>query len=380
MRRIVVATLFLVGGLTPALAEDCTAPCVGSKISFGLNGDSIFSASPNTLKAYSLLPEIGVDSYLLPFENFKLVSVLNFEQVIEPAVGSNSTFSGLGLYQSELYAEYTFDPVTLTVGKIAPVFSLASDVGDGVNAADLASNADTDESLGAAAAVDFDVGGYSHSLTGTAFSMDRSFLAKSWFKRRPVPKLSDGGAGNTNGISSLSLVLDGCFGAEVGACHEDGDFGYRLGARYQRHGVPTVDQVDENIIPRHELALLGALQSNFDLGEHKLRLMTEVAYIKNFESNPVDALILTGIAAYVADAWTYSAAYSTQFNSGAGPQNTARLAELAIAYTPETDPGHRLSDWSISGAYVYGVDDEKQKQHLLGLRLKLELGTAYSLR
>ncbi len=380
MRLIAVATLFLVGGLTPALAEDCTAPCVGSKITLGLNGDSIFSASPNTLKANSLLPEIESETYLLPIENFRLVSVSKLEQVIDPAPGSNSIFSGLGLYQTELYAEYSFDPVTLTVGKIAPVFSLAADVGDGINASDLAGNADMDESLGAAAVVDFDVAGYSHSLTGTAFSMDRSFLAKSWFNRRPSPKLSDGGAGNTKGISSLSLVLDGCFGADVGECHEDGDFGYRLGARYQRHGVPTADQTDEDIIPRNELALLGALQGNFSLGEHKLRLMTEAAYIKNFESNPVDALILTGIAAYVVDAWTYSASYSTQFNSGAGLKSKERLAEFAIAYQAETDPGHLLSDWSISGAYAYGVDDEKQKQHLLSLRLKLELGTSYSLR
>lgn len=380
MRRIVVATLVLFGGLTQVMAEDCTAPCIGSTISFGLNGDSIFSAQPNTLKSNSLLPEIESETYLLPFENFRLVSVSKLEQVIEPTSGSNAIFSGLGLYQSELYAEYTFDPVTLTVGKIAPVFSLASDVGDGVNAADLAGNADMDESLGGAAAVDFDVGGTSHSLTATAFSMDRSFLAKSWFKRRPIPKLSDGGAGNTKGISSLSLVLDGCFGAEVGVCHEDGDFGYRLGGRYQRHGVPTADQVDEDIIPRHELALLGALQSNFDVGGHKLRLMTEAAYIKNFESNPIDALILTGIAAYVVDTWTYSAAYSTQFNSGASPQSSERLAELAIAYNPETGIGLPSSDWSISGAYSYGVDDEKQKQHLLSLRLNLEFGSSYSLR
>ncbi len=380
MRRIVVATLVLFGGLTPALAEDCTAPCIGSTISFGLNGDSIFSARPNTLKTNSLLPEIESETYLLPFENFKLVSVSKLEQVIDPALGSNAIFSGLGLYQSELYAEYTFDPVTLKVGKIAPVFSLASDVGDGVNASELADNADKDESLGGAAAVDFEVGGYSHSLTGTAFSMDRSFLAKSYFNRRPVSKLVEGGAGNTNGISSLSLVLDGCFGADIVDCHDDGQFGYRLGARYQRHGVQTADQLDEDIIPRNELALLGALQSNFDLGGNKLRLMTEAAYIQNFESNPVDALILTGIAAYVVDAWTYSAALSRQSITGAGLPRSERLAELAIAYDAETGFGLPSSDWSITGAYTYGVNEEKQKQHLLSLRLKLDLGSSYSLR
>lgn len=375
-----VATLVLVGGLIPAMAEDCTAPCVGSKITVGLNGDSIFSASPNTLKANSLLPEIGVESYLLPFENFKLVSVVNLEQVVEPALGRNPVFSGLGLFQSELYAEYTFEPLTLTAGTIDPVFSLASEAGDGVFAADLADNADMNESLGMAATVDFNLAGYSHSLTGTAFSMDRSFLAKSWIKHRPVPKLSDGGAGNSTGISSLSLVLDGCFGAEAGDCQEDGQFGYRLGARYQRYGVQTTDQVDEDIIPRNELALLGALQSNFDLGEHELRLMTEAAYIKNFESNPVDALILTGIAAYVTDAFTYSAALSRQSITGAGLPRSERLAELAIAYDPETGLGLPSSDWSITGAYAYGVNEEKQKRHVLSLRLKLELGTSYSLR
>ncbi len=380
MRHIVFATLVLVGGMSSAMAEDCAAPCIGSKISFGLNGDSIFSASPNTLEATSLLPEIGIESYFRPLDNFKFVSVMSLDQVIDPAPGSNSVFSGLGLYQSELYAEYTFDPVTLTIGKIAPIFSLAADVGDGVNAADLAGNADMDESLGMAAAVDFDLAGYSHTLTGTLFSVDRSFLAKSYFNHRPVPTLADGGAGNARGFASTSLVLDGCMGAAVDECHEDGQFGYRLGVRYQRHGVQTEDQADEDILPQDELALLGAVQSNFDIGENKLRLMTEAAYIKNLDSNPVDALILTNVAAYVMDDWTLSAALSRQFNSSAGVRTSEKLAEFAAIYNPEADLGLPNSDWSIAAAYTFAEDEEHQKAHILSLRLNLEFGGSYALK
>lgn len=362
------------------MAEDCTAPCIGSKISFGLSGDSIFSASPGTLQSTALLPEIESESYLSLVDNFKLVSVVKLEQVIDPALGSDSMFSGLGLFQSELYAEYTFDPLTLTVGKIAPVFSLAADVGDGINGADLAGNADMDESLGMAAAVDFELAGYNHTLTGTLFSMDRSFLAKSYFNSRPVPRLADGGAGNAKGFASTSLVLDGCVGAAVGDCHEDGQLGYRLGARYQRHGVQTEDQADEDILPQDELAFLGALQSNFDIGDHKLRLMTEAAYIKNLDSDPVDALILTSIAAYVVDPWTFSAALSRQFNSSAGLTRSQRLAELAVLYRPEADLGLPNSDWSIGAAYTFAEDEENQKEHLLSLRINLEFGGSYQLQ
>lgn len=380
MRRVVLAVSVFLGGVTQAVAEDCTAPCVGSKISLGLLADSIFSATPSELEATSILPEFSAESYLLPFENFKFVSVLNLEQVIEPADGQDSTFSGLGLYQSELYGEFTFDPMTVKLGKFDLDFSLASEVGEGVNSTDLAGNADMDESLGMAAALDFDVAGHAQTLTGTLFTMDRSFLAKSYINTRPVPKLADGGAGNTTGLSSMSLVLDGCFGADSGDCHDDGQFGYRLGARYQRHGLQTEEQAEEDIIPQNELTFLAALQGNVDVGEDKLRLMAESAYIKNFEGNTVDALIVTGIAVYVMDAWTYSAAVSRQLNSSAEAKHSETLAELAITYNPEVDLGLPQSDWSIAGAYTYLSNEENQVEHILGLRLNLEFGGSYALK
>lgn len=377
----------LLGGLpallaltTLSVAEDCEAPCTGTTVSLGLVEDWVFAATPNHLKNNSLQPEVGIESFFQPVDNVKFVSALALEQVVDPEDGKSSVFENLGVYQSELYAELALEPLTLTVGKISPLFSLASDQGDGISASDLAGNVDADDSLGAAAVLDFELADMAHALTGTVYTLDRSFLARSYLTKREVPHLSDGGAGNTSGLSSASLVLDGCFGADVGDCHDDGEFGYRLGARYQKHGSQTADQIDANIKPKDEWAFIAAVQSNFDVGEDKLRLMGEADYVKNIGSDLIDAWILTGIASYITGDFTFSGSYALQTNVAAGPNTSAQLAELAVVYAPESDLGLPNSSWSVGAAYAYGVDEDDQKAHVLSLRLNLEFGATHALR
>jgi hypothetical protein len=380
MRNLVLAALLICSNASLAFAEECQAPCVGTTITFGLDGASIFASSPLDTNHHSIQPDVTIESYLQATENFKFVSTTVLEQVVDPPEGENSSFENLGAYQSELYAEFTAGSWTLLAGKFSPVFSLAADQGDGINGAGLAGNVDMGESLGGGLSYDFDFAGQALTLTSAAFTVDRSFLARSTFTRRDVPSLSDGGAGNTSGVSSVSLLLDGCYGAATGDCHDDGMFGYRLGARFQQHGIQTADQVDENILPRDEWAFVGGLQSNTKFGDNTLRLMTEASYIKNAGSNPVDAIILTDIASYVVGDFTYSASIARQFNLLAGPNTSSSLAELAVKYSPESELGIANSKWSVEAGYNYAVDEEKQKEHLLELKLNLELGGTYEFR
>jgi hypothetical protein len=200
----------------------------------------------------------------------------------------------------------------------------------------------------------------------TAFTIDRTFLAGSLFTERPIPELADGGVGNTSGLSSFSLVLDGCTGAAPEDCYEDGRFGYRLGARYQRAGVAT---------PWDEWAGIAAAHANFEIDDERmLRLIGEAGVIHHFEGGPADALIATAMAALVDGPMTYSAALSRQWTITPGGKDTVQsLAELSFKYAPE-DSGPLLNSlWSLQAGYVLAVDEDNQTTHMLGATLALEL-------
>jgi hypothetical protein len=375
MRVAILSAALLASGACASLAKDCSAPCVGTKVSLGLEEDYIFAADPSELKANSLQPEITLESFFMPAENFKLVSKIAVEQVISPESGENSTFEDIGAYVDELYAELAFEPVTVRLGKIDPIFSLAESDGDGINSDGLAGDVDASKSLGAEISANLALAGHSQLLTGTVFAFDRSFLAQSIFTKRDVRELSDGGAGNTRGLSSVSLVLNGCFKDDAVDCDDGGSFGYRLGARYRGKGRQTEDQAEDGIAPRDEFAFLAAAQSHFDVGASKLRLMGEASYIENFRGDPDDVAIFTGIASLEHEALTTSLALSHLVNFEAGEENTSEnLVELAVEYEPDNDLGLPDGSWSLGASYTYSIDDDDDEAHLLSLRLDVEFG------
>ena len=370
LRLVWVAAVFSILAV-PANAGDCEAPCVGATLSIELMDELVFAADPGFLKMNSLQPEAEVESFLAVSEVFRLVARHTLSQVIDPEPGESSTFSGLGLVTSELYGELTLNPLTLRAGKFAPVFSRVNEVADVLKASDLAGNADMDESLGFGLALDLGGARLEHRLVATAFTMDRSFFAGSLFSERPIPELSDGGIGNTSGLSSFSLVLDGCAGDTPEDCYEDGRFGYRLGARYQRVGVAT---------RWDEWAGLAAAHVNFEIDEERaLRLIGEAGVVHHFEGGPADALIATAIAALVDGPITYSAALSRQWTVDPGSQDTAQsLAELSLKYAPEDSGPFPQSSWSLQAGYVLAVDEDDHIDHMLGTTIAFELGVSHS--
>ena len=139
---------------------------------------------------------------------------------------------------AELYGTFEADPATVRVGKFDTTFSLASEFAPGINATDLVSDFDADERLGGEIILGFESIGLNHALAATAFTTDRTILSNSFFTSRGRMSLSDGGAGNTDGLSSFSIVLDGCKRSETADCYMDGEFGYKLGFRHQKAGQP----------------------------------------------------------------------------------------------------------------------------------------------
>ena len=377
MRMFVVlpGVLSLLAYSGPAFADDCEAPCAGYEISADLQNDWIVSGNPSSLTSNNLYPSISTDLFLAPTDAFKFVASITTEQVIDPAPGSSTAFYGTGLYAEELYAVLAAGPVQLRAGKIDTIFSLMSEIDPGINAIDIATNIDADERWGVEAALGFEALDFKHSIAATAFTVDRTFLSNSLLNSRGATSLSDGGAGNVAGVGSAAITLSGCKGAEPADCYDEGDFGYRVGFRFQRAGHASPDQIDAGIDPVNELAGVAAATAKFEVGDMTVRLLGETAYVRGFESNPDNALITTGSAALEIDAMTYTAAISRQKTYVRDDADTVeRLLEVSAVYQSEDDVPLDGASWSAGVAYDYSRDVDAQTAHMLSLLLSFTFG------
>ncbi len=375
---IVLSVLSLLAAWGPAFADDCEAPCAGYEISADLQNDWIFSGNPSSLTSNNLYPSISTDLFLAPTDAFRFVASITTEQVIDPAPGSNTVFHGTGAYAEELYAVLDADPVVLRAGKINTVFSLASEADPGINAMDIATSIDADERWGVEAVLGFEALDFKHSIAATVFTVDRTFLSNSIFNKRGATNLSDGGPGNVAGIGSAAITLSGCKGAEPADCYDEGDFGYRAGFRFQRAGHASPDQIEEDIKPVDEFTGVAAATAKFDVGDMTVRLLGETALVRGFESNPDDALIMTGSAALEIDAMTYTAAFSQQKTYVKNDADTInRLLEISAVYRSEDDVPFDGASWSAGAAYDCRRDADAQTAHVLSLLLSFTFGGSH---
>lgn len=273
---IIIATCAI---FRQAVAADCTAPCIGYTVTGELQDDFLFSPENFSGGANDLSPSVTADLFFAPVEGFRLVTELTNEPVIERPPGVLPRFTDVGLSALQFYAEIDVEAIKVRLGKIEPVFSLASTELNGLHATDLVGNYELLERLGGEAALRFEALGLSQSLTASLFTVDRTFLSDYLFRSRGQTSFSDGGAGNTDGLSSVAIALDGCSGAETPDCFADGKFGYRLAFRHQGAGAATADQIEEGITPATEQGIVAAATARFDIAdETTLRLLGEAGF------------------------------------------------------------------------------------------------------
>lgn len=354
---------------TEELAESCTAPCAGFEISNELQNDWIFAADPSFLKSDALQPTVTVDLFLAPTDYLQLVTSIVTEPVVDPAPGADAVFAGIGTYVAELYTLVETGPATTRLGKFDTIFSLFSEVAPGINADDLASDFDADERVGGEVVLGFEGLGLNHALAATLFTTDRTILSESLFTNRGRTTLAEGGAGNTDGLSAFSIILNGCEGSDAADCYWDGEFGYRLGFRYQRAGRLTEEDIEDYVKSGDETAYLAAATRSFELDDMTLRLLGEVAFLRHFDGRGDDALVVTGSAALEADALTYIASYTQQVNMIAdGADTSEHLADFEVLYSPEGDRPLLETSWELAAAYTLAVNAEHESAHMFSVR------------
>jgi len=355
-----------------ARAEDCAAPCLGYAFSNEFQGDWIVWSDPSSNESYDLQLTADREIFLALTEELKLVTAIASEPVKDKAAGDNRIFADQGTFVEMLYAEVDLEPLTVKLGKFEPVQGWASPELDGIHATDIAGNFDTEERWGVETGFAFEAAGLEHLLTASLFTTDRTVLSESIFTDRGRTTLSDGGAGNTRGLSSLAFYLSGCAGAEPEECYGEGDYGYRLGFRYQKAGRATQDQIVAGIAPDDELGLVAAAVRSFEIDEDMtLRLLGEAAYMRDFEDGDGDALIATLSAALAKGSWTFESTYSQQrnFASEAEGGSIEHLADITAIYQFGDDVTLFGETWQAAAGYSYSLDAEGETAHTIALRV-----------
>lgn len=376
MKWILTAIVGIAGAIVPASghAEDCLAPCFGYALTGELNGDWIVSADPTSLRGVDIGPNLTGEFWFLAVEHVKLFAEITAEPVTDVEPGGDRFFRDIGAYAGGIYGAFDVEPMMFRVGKFSPVFSMASEQLDGLHATDIAGIFDTDERWSAEANLVFDALGMEQRLTWAAFTTDRTILSQSILTDRGRLRLSDGGAGNTSGISSFVGILDGCWGAAAAECREEGAFGYRLAARYQRQGQRTEEQIDAGEKAYPETAFLAAVTRRVVMDEDLLRLLGELGFLNHAEGGKDDAFVASVSAAYETGPMTYEATYSLQHDLILGePDQNAHLFDLTATYAFDENTSIAGEKWRLAAGYSFGRSNDGETTHWAGLQLTAEL-------
>lgn len=374
-RKLFAFSVFLLQLTAVGGAQDCTAPCLAYSVIGELQDERLFLARPAENQASYLSPILGATLDFRPVDNFSMIGTVTTEAVRDPEPGNDRAFQDIGAYLEELYFEARFDPITFRIGKFSPIFGLATNEAPGFNRAEFSGDYDNEERWAAEAVMSFEASDMQHQLGASIFTVDRTALSESLFTNRGRLRLSDGGVGNTSGLSSAALTLSGCRGAETDECYADGTYGYWMGLRYQKAGAASQDQLDEGTTPRDELAFLAAATTRFEIADETvLRALSEVAYVDHLAGDPANALIWTGTLELERESMAYSIGYSArQTFIPDAPDEIDHLVDVSALYTFNDDLALLGENWKLGAGYTYRSTAGGETAHVATLRLSFEL-------
>ncbi len=347
-----------------AAPDSCSAPCID------YSGSADLTALVNGLGGggagqwTELDPKIETEIIARATDSVSLLANIVTEPVIDPTPGRDRIFRDLGTYADVLQLQAELGDVTLIAGKIHPVFGRAWDIAPGINGTTLAEGYELSERIGAGGSWAFDLGGMNTSLSASAFTMDRTILSNSLFAERGRTTLADGGAGNTTGISSAAIALDGCMGADPDACFDEGQWGYQIAARYQRGGKGSDGD---------ETGLLGSLNRSFDLpGDSKLRLLAELGWFNHFDGDADSALTATAAASLEHGDFTYALTYAqSRTLPSKGAADVEHVLDASVSYGLGDAVSVAGENWTLTGDYTLHRTSGSNES-ILGLKLLAE--------
>lgn len=256
-------------------------------------------------------------------ENFFIDGVLVLEPVQDFDADEDNFFEETGVFFEEIKLNYENGPWGVFVGKFNPGFGVAWDYGRGIWGEDFAEDYEITERLGLGVSYTFETeGAGTHTLTGSTFFADTTFLSNSVGTKRGRTSKDDGGPSNTEDLSSFVLSLEGETLAGVENLY------YKLGYRHQSEGDEDVGGDDEN----GGVATLGYKVPVSDRLEADL--FAEYVNISNFDATPEDRDYLTAsVGATLDQHWKATVSYTNRsIEPDSGDDFDDNLLQVSAGY------------------------------------------------
>ena len=284
-------------------------------------------------------------------DRLALEAALVFERVQDTDPGEDTFFDNEGGFVEELKLTWTGEDYGLFAGKYNAPFGMAWGLAPGMWGVDFAEDYETTEKIGFGGHVDFapgETGAY--TITAGTYFADTTFLSESVITHRGGLEKSDGGASNTQDLSSFALAFDGMATAGVA--------GLRTHAAYRHQAAGDADAGAENehsyaLGANYEFPISARLQGSA-LGEGVL--------IHNADGGVDDVDYLTaGFTLVIDGAWNAAVSWTgrnTDAGGGAADIDDDLFqltAGYAFANGVQVDAGYRFTDEAGSDKHIVGT-------------------------
>jgi len=347
LKNTLICSTFLAALPVTAAFADISYPRIEAVIPFEIENDYAYKSDNPAAELNNTFAVIEPEVTVHFSDSISIVAGLVFENIVNPV--GDRFFEDQGLFIEQLFAQYSGDNFNIKAGKFNPTFAVAWDKAPGIYGVDFAEDYELTEKIGFGADITFgDDASGEHTLSGSTFFSDTSFLAQTFINSRGQPRIGDGGAGNTEDFSSFTVSLDS---ESVPAL---GGLGYTLGVAQQGKGVGNTD--DET---SYALGLFGSFELTDDI---TLEPLIEYVRRDNTGGTIADADYLTLSSALLYGPWNVSASYTnrnTDPNTAATPDVEDHFYQVSAGYGFENgltaDLGYRFAEEANLDTHIIGV-------------------------
>ncbi len=342
MKKLMVAAAPLLVAVSGFAHADESYPKLSGELVMELQSDITHNSDDSAAELTDTYPTVTLGAGLAFTKEFSV----NLEATLEPVEDASDDrfFEDLGAYINVLTVNYDTDDFSLYVGKFTPNFGLAWDAAPGLYGTDLNGDYELAEMLGFGGSFNFKAAG-EHSVSSSLFFVDTTFLSDSAGNSRGPIEESDGGAGNTESLSSFAVALDGTL-------EPLGGLQYHVGFSSLAEG----DDGDEA-----QRGYVFGLQHEFELGEDvSLTPLAEYAYLDNFGGIDGDsAQFMTAGVALGVGPWTLSTTYQDRDTEVGSDKFDDYVADVTVGYAfefgLEVAAGYRIGEEEGTDSQGFGV-------------------------
>lgn len=281
----------------PTLAAAADTPRVEGELLFEANNLNIFESDDPDSEINDLYGEIELAPTFVLTDTLSIGGVLKLERVTDPDPGDDTYFENLGAFVEELYLSFANDRLGILGGKFNPAFGLSFDAMPGVFAEEIGKeDIELAERIGFSGHVNFGSEQFGQStITASVFFADTTELSNSVFDERGRVREIDGGASNTEDLSSYAIAWDVENVAGLEGLHA------HLAYRHQEAGLGDFDDDD---------GIVAALYGEFELANGLIwRPFVEYADLNSAGGAPGDRRLWQVASTLQINKWRLNASY-----------------------------------------------------------------------